>query len=266
MSDSGAGGNAASQLDGLESADKNVRARTALEIGKLADASATRALIEALRTEADSFVAENLTWALVRLSPAPLEPLLQLLRHGSPLARHRAAHVLSKIADPSTFDALVAALADDDLTVLSKVVFALGRLADPRAIPPLAPLLANRSRDLQSTLAAVLAGFGDSALPCLLDTLRSQDAHGREHAAYVVGQIGGESSVLALSEVSATSAGKCASPPPTRSVRSAAGARATRCAACSTTSTHACAASLHGSQTGMTLRAVKITRSAGSSK
>jgi HEAT repeat protein len=186
------------QLEDLRSPDKNVRARAALEIGKLADAGSTDALIEALSTETDFFVGENLTWALVRLGRAPLEPLQRLLSDGPALARHRAAHVLSKIADPSTFDALVAALADDELSVLSKAVFALGQIGNPRAIPALVPLLAYRSRELQSMLAGVLARFGSGALPQLHAALGSDDAHYREHAAYVLGQIGSEEAVPAL--------------------------------------------------------------------
>jgi HEAT repeat protein len=176
-------------IEQLHHPDRNRRGRAALSLGELCDVRAVDALVPALCTEADPFVRENITWALVRTGDAALRPLLDLLRDADPLVRHHAAHVLGKIGDPRASDALIDALQDHDATVLAKAAFALGRIGDARAITALVGLLGHDSRELQSTLVTVLEGFGPPAVPALLDALQHERWQVREQAAYILGAL-----------------------------------------------------------------------------
>ena len=185
-------------LELLQHPDHNVRGRAALALRTLGDVGAVDALIRALCTEPNPFVRENITAALVRVGDVALSPLIHLLGDASPAVRHGAAHALSKIGDARAVDALIDTLQDRDVTVIAKAAFALGRIGDARAIPALVRLLGHESRELQSTLASVLEGFGLPAVPPLLDALADERWQAREQAAYILGFIGSRDAVPAL--------------------------------------------------------------------
>ncbi len=190
----------ASAVEQLRDPKDNVRARAALDLGKLADSRAAEPLIERLRIEPELLVREKLTWALVRPGGV-VERVSELLKDPNAQVRHDAAHVLSKIGDPLAVNALIDALSDDQAEVLTKVAFALGRIGDPKAIPALVRLVGHESRELQSTLHSVLEAFGPEATSALLGVLNSDAWQTREQAAYILGFIGSENDVARLSEL-----------------------------------------------------------------
>ena len=142
----------------LRHQDREVRTAAALSLGKAADASAVEALVQALAAEPDFFIREYITWSLVRLGDAAVLPLMDLLDHERPVARHSAAHTLSKMGDARARDALIDALQDDHAGVVAKAASALGKIGDAQAIPALIGLLGHEDRELQATLVAVLEG------------------------------------------------------------------------------------------------------------
>ncbi len=158
-------------IDNLHDPDKNVRARTALELGKLADPATVHSLLQALATESDFFVRENLTWSLVRMADAAVPMLMQMLSDARPQARHGAAHTLSKIRDPRAVGALVDTLRDTEPSIVSKAAFALGAIGDVDSVPALVDVLGGEDRELQSTLVSVLEGFGTDAVAPLCAAL-----------------------------------------------------------------------------------------------
>lgn len=184
----------------LRHPDNNLRSQAALRLGKLDDADALKLLIDALRTEPSLYVREDITWAIVRKGDAAVLPLIDLLRDPSPAARHHAAHVLSKIGDSRTVEALIEALHDSDDTVVLKVVFALGQIGDSRAIPALMDVLGHENADVQSTLVTVLENFGSAAVNSLIQALIHQRWQVREQAADILGLIGSRDAVPALVE------------------------------------------------------------------
>ena len=101
------------------------------------------------------------------------------LGRGDLFARRRAAGVLGLVADPRALKPLVDALVDEDPTVRTRVLWALGELRDSAAVGPLHELLqgsksstARSSKLISSPGAQTMAISGDdkAALPALTMT------------------------------------------------------------------------------------------------
>ena len=180
--------------------DSNVRSQAALHLGRLDDARGLDALLDALITEPDLLVREDITWALVRIGVPAVPPLLALLGDTNPSTRHNAAHALGKVGDALGVDSLIQTLDDADPNVVQKAAFALGQIGDARAVTALVGLLGNDHRDVQAAVNSVLEGFGAAALEPLAGALASPRWQVREQAADILGMIGDELSVPALAQ------------------------------------------------------------------
>ncbi|GGC54766.1 hypothetical protein GCM10011410_03950 [Hoyosella rhizosphaerae] len=189
-------------LLGLVNADRDVRQAAALTLGKLAHRAATPELVARLWTEQDFFVRETLSWAVTRVADAATPLLLNALAGADTSARVQALHVLSKIADPATTDAILPLASSDDLDVAAKARWALTRIGDPRAIPALAAHLGVGDDSTRNGLTRDLASFGEAAVPTLLAALTKGEPHLRRHAAEVLCRLGpdADSTTDALSE------------------------------------------------------------------
>lgn len=177
-----------------------MRQGAALRLGELADPAAAPELVTRLWSEHDFFVRETLTWAVMRVKDAAT-PLVQAAL-ARPETRPQALHVLSKIADPATTDAIVPLAADDDVDVAAKARWALTRIGDPRAIPVLAAHLGADDVNSRNGLTRDLASFGAAAVPSLVTALTSDEPPVRRHAAEVLCFIGprAEGATAALAE------------------------------------------------------------------
>lgn len=180
----------------LQHPDHMVRSRALLDL-RDSDASLD-VLIQALCTESDLLVREDLTWAIVRVGEAAVQPLIQLLDDPSAAVRHSAAHVLGKIKDARAVDALIGALNDDDAAVVLKAAFSLGQIGDEKAVPALVELVGHEHREVQFTLMRVLEDYGTPAVPLLIRTLNHAEWQVREQAADILGAIGDRDAVPAL--------------------------------------------------------------------
>lgn len=180
--------------------NRNIRSHAALALGKFGDESAVDALLEALYTEPDFFVREDITWALARMGDTAIEPLIDLLKHDNPEARHAAAHTLGKIADKRAVEALIGALEDESVPVLTKSAFSLGQMNAVEAVPALVRLVGHEDREVQTTITQVLERFADTAFPLLLDLLKDDRWQVREHAADILGLLENEDAISPLIE------------------------------------------------------------------
>lgn len=182
----------------LHHPDKNIRSQAALNIGKRDDVSEVDALIQALITEPDFYVREDITWALVRFKHLSLQPLIDLLDDENPSTRHHVTHVLSKIGGHEVVAPLIHALHDADGKVISKAAFGLAQIGDERAIPELLNLLGHPQRDVETMLMDVLERFGTAAVQPLIERMTDERWQIREQAADILGQINDRAALPAL--------------------------------------------------------------------
>jgi HEAT repeat protein len=189
-------------IEQLRHQNRDVRTVAALSLGKAANTSAAGALVRALAAEPDFFIREYITWSLVRLGDAAVLPLIAMLNHERPVARQSAAHTLSKIGDARARDALIDALKDHHVGVVSKAASALGKIGDTKAIPVLISLLGHEDTELQATLVSVLEEFGLPTVQPLVHALTHDDWRIREQAADLLRLIGSPDAVPALIDIS----------------------------------------------------------------
>lgn len=166
--------------------DRDVRQAAALDLGTIAAPAAAPALVARLGFEQDFFVRDTLSWALTRIPDAATPLLLDSLAGTDTASRVQVLHVLSKIADPATTEAIVALTADTDSAVASKARWALTRIGDPTVVPALAVHLGTGDSTNQNDLTRDLASFGAAAVPTLITGLVDGDEHVRSHAAEVL--------------------------------------------------------------------------------
>jgi HEAT repeat protein len=185
-------------IEQLHHPDKNVRSSAVFALEKLDDVGVADALIQALSTEPDFYVREDLTWALVRIGEPAFQKLVAVLGDPQAAGRPYIAHTLSKMRDARTVDALLAVLHDSDIAVVRKAVFALGQIGEARAISAIVMLLGCEDEELQTVLTQALEKFGASAVPALLSALKDENPTVREQAAHILGQLGGEEAGTAL--------------------------------------------------------------------
>ena len=88
----------------LSAESSSIRLQAALAVGSGASADYAELLIERCAIEPDFFVRDMLSWALTRLPPEIVLPLLRReLCSGCNQARSQALHTLSKIGDKSAW-------------------------------------------------------------------------------------------------------------------------------------------------------------------
>ena len=187
-------------IEELHHPDKNVRGQAAVSLGKLDDTSLLTTLLDALITETDMYVREDITWSLVRMKDVALQPLIALLDDPNPATRHLATHVLGKIGGAQVTDALIHALADTDASVISKAAFGLLQVGDEKAIPALVKLVGHREREVETMLMKVLERFGTASVPYLIPLMSDERWQVREQIADILGTIGDERALPVLIE------------------------------------------------------------------
>lgn len=176
----------------LSHPDGTTRRQAALALGRERDASGTtaNALVERLSVEADSCVREDLTWATVQHIDEALPSVLGMLGDASPDTRRTGAHVLSKVADPAHLDDLAPLVADAHADVAIKAYRAVANTRRPEALPLLATRLGDGDALQKDALTGAFFGFGEQAVPTLVEALSSASPAVREHAADVLGHLG----------------------------------------------------------------------------
>jgi len=177
-------------LGRLTDPDRDARQAAALDLGTTADPAAAPGLVARPWSEPDPFVRDTVSWAVTRIADTATPLLLDALAGTDTASRVRALHVLSKIADPATTDAIAPLAADDDVDVAAKARWALTRIGDPRAVPALVALLGTGDSTVRNGLTRDLASFDRAAVPSLVMALTSDETPVRRHAAEVLCFIG----------------------------------------------------------------------------
>jgi HEAT repeat protein len=208
------------------SRDDEVSQAAARALGRLGD---PRAVPDLLAQLGDSRIQYGAVDGLLAMGEAALDPLIDLLLHDRNATRRKnAAFALGLSHRPRAVPALIAALTDDEeevqqesasalahfgepaLAALIEVLddgdedgqkwalYALGAMADPRAVPHLLTALQSDSEQIAEQAASSLQRCGDGAVEPLVDILLDHvDPQTRWHAAGALGSLG-EPGVAAL--------------------------------------------------------------------
>ncbi len=139
-------------------------------------------------------IRERVFWALAKsktheetiltLSPAEIDFLLQLLEHDNPNVRLKVIHALGKIKESRAVEPLLAMPAHEDETIKAAVIIALGDIGDPQAVPPLLNLLNVQRKVLRLVIVVALGKISDPrTIPALAELLQDSDAEVRLQAA-----------------------------------------------------------------------------------
>ncbi|MCZ4563898.1 HEAT repeat domain-containing protein [Rhodococcus sp. IEGM 1401] len=166
----------------------SVRLRAALDIGTAPDLQFLDALMQRCAVEPDFQVREVLTWALIRLPASATVPrLIEEVRTGGAQARSQALHTLSKIQNPSVWEAITSSvLVDPDDEVARSAWRAAVVLVPAGSESALATMLATQlgrgGHDVQRSLSRALVALGSVIEPMLREAASSRDPAVRAHA------------------------------------------------------------------------------------
>lgn len=170
--------------------DASVRQQAALHLGTYGDASIAAELVELLVGEADFYVRETLTWAVVTRAEATY-PLLLAELDGDGPARVQVLHALSKIRNPQSVAAILPLTDDEDDAVAAKAWWALGRIGTPGAVATLIGHLGVEDTFRRRELTRALEQAGGAAVEGLAQRLREDPVPSvRRHAAEALLGIG----------------------------------------------------------------------------
>ncbi|OZF48166.1 HEAT repeat domain-containing protein [Rhodococcus sp. 14-1411-2a] len=166
----------------------SVRLRAALDIGTTPDLQFLDALLQRCAVEPDFQVREMLTWALIRLPASATVPrLMEEVRWGGAQARSQALHTLSKVQNPSAWEAITSSvLVDPDDEVARSAWRAAVVLVPAGSESALATMLSTQlgrgGHDVQRSLSRALVALGSVIEEMLREAASSTDPAVRAHA------------------------------------------------------------------------------------
>ena len=180
-----------SLIQALDSSVGSVRRQAALALGTTKDDAVAEALVERIRVEPDNCIREDLTWAIVQHAEGAEALLGTMLVSEEAEDRRTAAHVLSKVADPSHFERVSPLVADEHADVAIKAYRAAVNTGGDRAVEALAARIGDGDMLQRDALSNAFAAIGEASVPALAAALGSDRVEVREHAAEALGHLGG---------------------------------------------------------------------------
>ncbi len=185
----------------LQSEDRDVRWKTADELGKLGSQEAVPSLMRAIQDK-DELVRGSAAKALGRMSVQEAVPaLIETLRDQDFTVGNEAAQALAKIGGQKAVSSLMAALEQNIPAVTSLSSYWLNRLSGQEAIPTLIDILRNGDGVFlkQNAIEALGNLRNREAVPYLLVALWDEDQFVRQSAADALGNFNAsEETVSAL--------------------------------------------------------------------
>jgi len=192
-------------LDTLIGKDQLARKWAAEALGNIGDASVAQQLIARLN-DPNIEVQRAAVTALGDLkSKRAIEPLIEVLSSDNIELARAATEALGQIRSGIAIDPLVSALSSFSEDVRSAAAAALAHIGS-QAVPALLEQLGTADRDLRLYVIAVLGNIGDDrARRALTKALHNPDERVVAAAAIALGQLGKQSSVKYLAELSDSS-------------------------------------------------------------
>ena len=162
----------------LTSGDSATRVTAARELGKSQDPGAVEPLINALRNDKNWDVRAAAEDALVSIGEPAVKPLIALLDSEDWHIRRRAARTLGEIHDPSSDEALAAAMKKDkDCCVRKFSAKALGETRDPRAAEILTAALREKNMDVVAGAYCFFISKGEPGTEVILIEVLNQNVN-----------------------------------------------------------------------------------------
>lgn len=187
-------------IKALSDADENVRYWVIKALAKAGGELAIAKLAVCLSSQ-EWIIRKSAAIAMAEIGKESLPALVETLKTAGEDARFWAIKAMGRIGDQSATPHILPFLADRNQDIQVATLEALGNISDNRAIAPLMALLEGREGHLRPHLRDALCKIGDKCLPQLIKALSSHDWNARRIAASVLGEIGGRSIELLMSEL-----------------------------------------------------------------
>ena len=178
--------------DLLKSPDQSVRLKAALAAGTYPDLEHIEVLIRQCASEADFFVRDTLSWALMRQErPTVVQCLIPELKSVNPQSRSQALHTLSKIGDKENYSLITTELLLDADDFVASTAWRSASVLVPDADKPalveiLISQLGRGESDTQFGLTRFLCAIGQPIVTPLTLAAQSQDEVVRTHAEFTL--------------------------------------------------------------------------------
>jgi HEAT repeat protein len=173
------------------STDMTVRAAAADALGRIRDPSALPALEAALAREKEQYVKPRLHAAVASVRAAVgCDRLVAAMEDPEPKVAIRAAVLLARGGDARGIDRLARAARRDDWLVHSRAIAALGRLGGPEVIQKLVEIVRECSSSAGDAAANALVELGDAAIQPMVDALAGMKHNERRVLLLALARIG----------------------------------------------------------------------------
>lgn len=176
----------------LESPDQSVRLKAALAAGTFPKPEYIDVLVTQCATEADFFVRDTLTWALMRNEvPKVVERLKPELVSENPQAKSQALHTLTKIADKQYYSLITHEHLFDSHDKVAVTAWRAASVLVPEdekksLTSILLTQLGRGNSDVQFDLTRFLCALGDCIIDPLKEAANSSKEEVRIHAGFTL--------------------------------------------------------------------------------
>lgn len=174
----------------LRGSSRDLRHDAATALGLLADKSATRELLKALKTK-DEYVGQAVVQALIYIGEEGVPDIVQALNDSNSAERAVAAIALGYVRSEASVPGLVEALTGNYWHGQWYAAWSLGRIGGEAALNTLMISLQVKTLPVRLAIIVALGDVGDGrAVPTLLSLLENDNSHVRGAATHALGNIG----------------------------------------------------------------------------
>ena len=187
----------------LKDSDSNLRNSPELAIVKIGSETATPGLIKLLE-DSNKDVSKNPADALGEIgSETAISELIKLLKDSDSNLRNSAELAIVKIGSETAISELIKLLKDSDSNLREKATYLMGEIGSKTAIPALIKLLEKPEYDVCRIAVSAICKIGsETAIPELIKLIENSESDYdlRERAAFTIGNIGSEKSIIELTK------------------------------------------------------------------
>ena len=200
----------------LDDEDEEVRRRIALVLERIVDESISEDLIQAFEDGKRNLQADIARLLKIIGNKNSTGFLFSILQHQNPSARENLIRGLDRFGNESIIQLLIQILAEEKNPSAREIVIrGLGETRNQKVIPAIIEILQEKNPSARVIAIRALQDIGgESAEAAIIDVLlKDEDYVVCDKAAYALGVVGGEKSVVALRQALLNPSGGCAFDP-----------------------------------------------------